>query len=58
MIPESDQAVYAAEIAQIVVHDHDPINDAHKILLEYVYAMKYKALQAEHIKAIAAALII
>jgi len=44
MIPEPHKSAYNAEIKAIVQHDHDPCNDAHHILLQYVYACRYLKL--------------
>jgi hypothetical protein len=42
MIPQPARKMYHTGIDQIAKHDHDPINDAHYIFLQYFYAMKHK----------------
>lgn len=42
MLPSEIKKKAEEEMDKIVKHDHDPINDAHHIYLQYVAAMKYK----------------
>ena len=47
MIPERIRKEYSDKIDSQVKHDHNPVNDAHYIYLQYVYAREYANKKSE-----------
>ena len=50
MLPKDVQKQAMKEIDGVVQHDHDPVNDAHHILLQFVKAVEYRQtlIQTNH----------
>lgn len=42
MLSSEQRAICDKQIAEIVVHDHNPVNDAWYVYMQYVMAMKYR----------------
>jgi DNA polymerase III epsilon subunit-like protein len=42
MLSSEQRAICDKQIAEIVVHDHNPVNDAEYVYMQYVMVMKYR----------------